>query len=243
MFKEIETRSKSDLVKKQIMDLILNGVYKPEDKLPVENELAKLFNVSRATIRQAIAELKLMGIVEVRHGDGTYIKEVDVNFYMEPLLPMLLFSEKKINELYDARKYVEMGTAALAAQNRTDDQLSKLENLHSEMVKLKKEKKLKKYSVLIEEFHRYIAEISANDFLYKIYTTVNYIYKACIEQSIIVQESLLFLEPEHYDILEAIRNKDSKLAEEKMREHIDSSRGFFLSSRTTKKTGKKLPDD
>lgn len=230
MFKAIETKNKSHIVRNEILDMILKGVFKPDDKLPVENELAKLFNVSRVTIREAITELRLMGVVEVKHGEGTYIKEADISFYMEPLLPMLLLSEDKTNALYEARMFIESGTAFLAAKNRTEEQLDKLKKLQGKMEKKKVEKDLKEYAILIEEFHRYIAEISGNDFLYKIYTTVNYIYKACIEQAILGNASMLFLEPEHYDILEAISQKDPELAEHKMRIHIQSSKDFFLNS-------------
>ena len=66
----------ADQVANKILEMIANGIYKPGDKLPVENEIAESFSVSRVTIREAFVKLSMMGIIDIRQGDGTFVKKV-----------------------------------------------------------------------------------------------------------------------------------------------------------------------
>ena len=62
----------------QMQELLIRGEWKPGDRLPSENELAEMFNVSRITIRQALQKLSVLGLVETRFGEGSVVKTFDV---------------------------------------------------------------------------------------------------------------------------------------------------------------------
>ena len=70
----IKRYSLSEQVANQLEKMIENNVYKINERIPTEVELIECFNVSRNTIREAIRELVSAGILEVRQGDGTYVR-------------------------------------------------------------------------------------------------------------------------------------------------------------------------
>ena len=73
----------------QMQELLIRGEWKPGDRLPSENELADMFNVSRITIRQALQKLSVLGLVETRFGEGSFVKKFDIGENMNALVPML----------------------------------------------------------------------------------------------------------------------------------------------------------
>lgn len=92
-----------------IRTMIEDGVYQPGDRLPPLVELAKQQGCSRATVREALSTLRGQGLIEFRHGDGTYVKTALVDLWMEPLDAALLLGVGQVREL------VELQTAILAA--------------------------------------------------------------------------------------------------------------------------------
>jgi GntR family transcriptional repressor for pyruvate dehydrogenase complex len=86
------------------------------DRLPTERELATRLAVSRASVRQAIAVLEAQGILEVRHGNGTFMRQVDRS--SEPFARLLL-RRRRLPEVLEAREALELKIAELAAKRRT----------------------------------------------------------------------------------------------------------------------------
>lgn len=93
------------------------------DRLPSERELAQALQVSRASVRQATVALEVRGTVEVRHGDGIYLRSMpdDAGHLTE-----LMMQRHRLPEILEAREAVETQLAALAAVRRTDDELARM---------------------------------------------------------------------------------------------------------------------
>ncbi|MGH3293390.1 MAG: FadR/GntR family transcriptional regulator [Trebonia sp.] len=91
------------------------------DRLPSERELAQALQVSRASVRQATVALEVRGILEVRHGDGIYLRSMpsDAGHLME-----LMTQRHRLPEILEAREALETQLAALAAVRRTDEEIS-----------------------------------------------------------------------------------------------------------------------
>lgn len=91
------------------------------DRLPSERELAQALQVSRASVRQATVALEVRGTVEVRHGDGIYLRSMpnDASHLTE-----LMMQRHRLPEILEAREALETQLAALAAVRRTDDELA-----------------------------------------------------------------------------------------------------------------------
>jgi DNA-binding FadR family transcriptional regulator len=77
--------SRTDEVISSIKRMILEGALKPGDRLPVEKELAESLGVSRGSLREGISALSLLGVVNTRQGDGTYVTNLDVTQLLAPM--------------------------------------------------------------------------------------------------------------------------------------------------------------
>ena len=103
MFKSIneERKTFSRKVVEHIRDLISTGRLKPGDKLPPEREFAQQLGVSRTALREAFKSLSLMGILEIKQGEGTFISRVGPPSFMKAIEPMLLLNRTDILELVE----------------------------------------------------------------------------------------------------------------------------------------------
>ena len=72
--------------------------------------------VSRSSLREALRALAMVGVVEMRHGDGTYLTSLETDALLRPVSLVLSLSDSSLVELFEARKLVEPGLAALAAR-------------------------------------------------------------------------------------------------------------------------------
>lgn len=116
----------SDQVADQLRAMITAKQYRPGEKLPVESELAAEFGVSRITVREAMHKLDVMGIVEVRQGAGTFVREITPAAYIKTLLPMLSMDNNSLKDIFEIRQIIECKSAELAALNATAEDLAQV---------------------------------------------------------------------------------------------------------------------
>ena len=109
-----------DQIAARLIDLIMERQLKPADRLPPERELAASMGVSRSSLREALRALAMLGVVEMRQGDGTYLTAMRPETLMRPVGLVLALSDSGLQELFEARKLVEPGLAALAAERISD---------------------------------------------------------------------------------------------------------------------------
>lgn len=117
----------------QLMDNILSGQYPAGEKLPPERDLAESLGVNRSTVREALKKLEMLGLVEVRHGDGVYVLNYLETGTLE-LLPALIRSGGSIHigilkGLLDLRRIILPEVAFHAALNRSGEDLAELERM------------------------------------------------------------------------------------------------------------------
>lgn len=220
---KIKTKSKSDQVVDRFIQAILEGEYSPGDRVPTEFDLANMFGVSRITIREAFKNLSLMGLVSIQEGRGTYISEPSPVSFMEPLLTVMILNEKDLAALYEARLCLESGMAGLAAIHATEDDISKLTEIHRTMENnyIENDENANKiFSFSDKKFHETLAEASHNEYMIHIYKTLFKIYRSYIEKTTSIKMGREASVKEHNKILIAIRNKDAQAAELAMKEHI-----------------------
>lgn len=109
-----------DQIAARLIALITERQLKPGDRLPPERELAASMGVSRSSLREALRALALLGVADMRQGDGTYLTNLQPGSLMRSVGLVLALSDSGLEELFEARKLVEPGLAALAAR-RVDD--------------------------------------------------------------------------------------------------------------------------
>lgn len=125
-FKKIESKKKSTFAAEQIVESIGQNKYRVGDKLPSEREIAELMSVSRPSVREALSALQLVGIVESRPGDGTYVlRGINVLEEAYPAFSLLEESDS-LHEAYEARRMLEEGIVALACRKANLSDLEKI---------------------------------------------------------------------------------------------------------------------
>ena len=126
-FGTVQRDALPDRIAARLIDLIKERQLKAGDRLPPERELAASMGVSRSSLREALRALAMLGVAEMRHGDGTYLTALQPDTLMRPVGLVLALSDSGLEELFEARKLVEPGLAALAAQRISDADAAELQ--------------------------------------------------------------------------------------------------------------------
>src|SRR4051812_14344750 len=117
-------RSQTDVVLQGIKQMITEGRLGPGSRLPVEKDLAENLGVSRGSLREGVRALCIMGVLETRQGDGTYVTSLDSNLLVAPMALLVdLQAPQHRSDLHTVRRMLESEAAARAALFITDQQL------------------------------------------------------------------------------------------------------------------------
>jgi fatty acid metabolism transcriptional regulator FadR len=118
-------------VARRLRSLILQGTYKPGEKLPPERRLAESLNVNRATLREALKNLQQAGLVRIRQGDGTRVQNFLQTAGLDILAHLLQLGEDTaasiLKDILEFRQIIGREIARLAAERATSEQLCRLE--------------------------------------------------------------------------------------------------------------------
>ena len=112
------------MVVTRIETLVRNGELGAGSRLPPEQKLAAMLQVSRASLREALKGMMFLGLIKSRAGDGTYLKRSLSDMVSHHFRWMLLLREIKYLELYELRQIMEPAAAALAARRDTEDDMN-----------------------------------------------------------------------------------------------------------------------
>src|SRR5262245_41752611 len=168
-------------IARRLVDYLLSGGVEPGARIPSERQLAEAFGVGRSAVREAIAALTLIGLIEVRHGDGTYLKRPE-----SPLLPQVVewglrLGEQRTADLVEARQKIEVIIAGLAALRRTDDDVSDLDRILRRMERESSESGNATAFVDADvEFHLRLAEAARNSALRDVLSSIQALLRAWI---------------------------------------------------------------
>ncbi|HHV64244.1 MAG TPA: FadR family transcriptional regulator [Peptococcaceae bacterium] len=131
--KPVKTKRIYEEIVEQIRMLISEGQLKAGDRLPSERDLAERLQVSRASVREALSALEMMGLLEIRSGEGTYIKQVNIDSLVAPLAWVLSMEKDTVLELLEVRKILETQAAMLAAVRAEAEELNDMREALEEM--------------------------------------------------------------------------------------------------------------
>src|SRR3954470_15880584 len=107
-----------------VRELIDRGRLRPGDRLPAKRGLATQIGVSRPTVRAGLHALAAMGVVRARHGSGTFIPDGPPSAPPQPLPCLAALHGFSRQEMYEARRVLEVGAAEMAADRATPEQLA-----------------------------------------------------------------------------------------------------------------------
>jgi GntR family transcriptional repressor for pyruvate dehydrogenase complex len=203
----------------RIRRLILDGTFPADHSLPSERDLAQRFGVSRGSIRDAIRVLETIGLLDSRHGQGTFTRELDVARLVAPLASILTYRHDLQAELLDVRRLLEPAVAEAAATRVTAEDLAALERI----LAIQRRKRKAGQSAIVEDtaFHAAIARATRNRVLVSIMETLNELLvesrKLALKQKGRPERSI----KGHEAVIAALRRRDGDAAARAMRNHID----------------------
>jgi GntR family transcriptional repressor for pyruvate dehydrogenase complex len=217
-FQPIKQEKISTQIAEQIKTLINSGELKPGDALPPERELVKVFNVSRASLREALNTLAGMGFLEMSQKHRTIVRSLASSRITDPLQHLLKEDNQTVFELIEVRKAIETWSAYHAARRATSNDITHLEK-SVESMRLKIEQGL---SVVEDDanFHLAISEATHN----KIQTHLMFSIYDILKESLgkyLESIKMSDIYDQHSKVVEAVKNKDPDLAAARMREHLD----------------------
>ena len=210
----------SDQVFEQMKQQILQGDWKPGQKLPSENDLATSFGVSRITVRQAMQKLSVLELVDTRSGEGSFIKEASLFPIMNGIIPIAYLGDNDIRQVLEFRQIVE--TAGFAAEKATPEEIAQLRALYNEMRKIDIKKDRQQFAKLDLDFHFKIAEMTKNELIIATHNILREILSTAMEQIVEHLGSDIGIYY-HGKLLEAIEARDVKRTKDIMREHVQKT--------------------
>ena len=144
----------------KIKDLIVSGEFAAGAKLPKEQVLAKRLGLSRNSLREAVRALALIGVVEPRVGDGTYVTSLEPELLLAGMgFISDLLTGPTLLELHQVRRVLEPVATGMAATRMTAADLSELEQCLAQM---EAAETTRAFIAADEEFHRIIVAASGN---------------------------------------------------------------------------------
>ncbi|MDF2671744.1 MAG: GntR family transcriptional regulator [Clostridiales bacterium] len=221
MFIPIKNTKVYEQVIEQIKRMIMDGTLKKGDKLPTERDLAEQLQVSRASVREALTALDVIGLVESRHGAGNYIRENFENSLFEPMSMMFLLEKGTPLEILELRQVLEVEAAVLAAARINDDEVQTLGEVVHEMKTCTDEDRS---VVLDKEFHFSIAKASKNLLIINILQVISQLIDEFIKDSrkkiLMVKDNRVKLTKQHERLYNALKNRDRDEARKAMAAHF-----------------------
>ncbi len=217
--KRIKTTSLRAQTYASLKSQLMKGVWKVGDKIPSESELCASLGVSRVTVRTAIQQLEILGLVETRHGGGTYVRSFGTADAMDILHPIMQVRKNQdVITVLEYRKIVEKGAVRLAAARATEADLQSLEESYAAMCACAGDPE--RFAEADLDFHLRIARMSRNPILIKVCEIVHEILATAMT------DIVTLLGPEqgvkyHRLIIDTLRKRDADACEALMGEHIE----------------------
>jgi DNA-binding FadR family transcriptional regulator len=216
-----------DQVVNGLLDLLRDGSLQPGMRLPAERELAAMFAVSRASLRQALTAVEVSGYIQVRPGSGTYVlaipesvpEEASGDPFGRPAV-----TEAAPLEILESRLLVEPGIARLAAQRRTQDDLSAMADL---VVRMADDVRAGRNAWAADwGFHTRLGMATQNSSIQRLTAEFQEqmshpVWELLRARNLGRGEHARKYSHDHDEILVAVRDRDPDEAERLMAEHID----------------------
>jgi GntR family transcriptional repressor for pyruvate dehydrogenase complex len=219
------TRIYEEIVR-QVKAMIAEGRLKGGDRLPPERDLAEKFVVSRTSVREALRALESLGLVEIRPGEGTFVRQVSIESLVEPLALLMVSQREAIAELFEARRLLEPSLAALAAARATPEEIVEMERiLEAQAAEVAAGR-----TGLAQDaqFHGAIGAAAHNRAITRIAHAIMDLLTQSREESLNTPGRPTRSHEDHRRVLTAIAARDAEAARRAMHEHLAAVEALVL---------------
>ena len=221
-FKSLQRKRLFEEVAASIRQAIFSGVYPVGDRLPSENQLAKLFEVSRPVVREAIRYLEITGLVTVRQGatGGAFVSGINSRILKENVKDLLTFGQVSVSQLTEVRTLFDPEIAQLAAIRADAKDLQKLKQSVALSKSLNPDISFQDHVANNARFHRLLGRASHNLF-HTIIEDVIMDFTVEFILTVQVAHEILHNPDDHEAIFQAVLDRDSDRAAAITRKHIE----------------------
>jgi GntR family transcriptional regulator, transcriptional repressor for pyruvate dehydrogenase complex len=214
----------------QLIEWLKQGTFKPGSKLPSQNELISRFGISRTGIREALQMMAVLNLIEIRPGLGCFVKHVSPEYIVNADVLAILLEKEAILQVIETRKIVEAGTAALAAERATLEDLWFIEDVLTQLERAIQRGESVAY--VAPEVHYGIAKATHNAVLTKLVRSFNHLMAKggeLIEAEAEDPEEFKRRElTSHRELFEVVRSRDPQKARDEMVRHISESEELIV---------------
>ena len=228
--------SQTDVVLQGIKAMITSGQLEAGSRLPVEKDLALTLGVSRGSLREGVRALCIMGVLETRQGDGTYVTSLDSSLLLAPMGFMIdMQTAEHRRDLHGVRRVLESEAAARAALHITDEQLREAEGILDSMHPLVFADPVADHEPITAAdvaFHRVIAKAADNGALAALIDALadrTFVARRSIGEFHVEQVRRAY--DEHGAILDALRHHEPDRARLLMSHHLLTVEDYIIDDR------------
>lgn len=219
MWKPVERRRIAEEVARQLRSLILQGRYKPGDKLPPERKLSESLGVNRATLREALRNLEHMGLVSIRQGDGTRVLDFIQTAGLDILGHLISLSgstrREVLRDMLELREIAGREMARLAAQRADAEQLAGLERLAGQ------EAEDREAALLLDlDFYFELSRATGNLVFPLLYNPMRAAVRRFSRFFVTLSPDREAVRLHHHELLEALRQRQPERASRSAARHL-----------------------
>lgn len=226
------TDNSPDSLYAQIVDRIRQwmkeGHLKEGDQLPSERELAQMFDVSRVPVREALKILEFLGAVQHVRGKGVFVKKINISNVLNNIEFIMIDPMHTLLDLFEARQAIELQAAVLAAQRRTDEDLSAMEAAVQEMELKSSEGQDQEVVDASARFHKAVITASHNAILVSINESLGNLLNFSRQQSLKDASRWQTSVRYHKQIMQKIKEKDGAESFRLMQEHLSNAKEYIV---------------
>lgn len=214
-----ERETVSMVIARRLMAYLLTGSIVPGQRLPSERQMAEALGVGRSNVREALKFLTFLGMVDVRQGDGTYLKRLESDLLPRSIEWGLMLGTKRALDLVEARRYLEIIIAGLAAERRDESELAELAESLEAMTHARPDSEA--FVDADVAFHLGVSRAARNQSLTQIMASIRALLTVWITRVMQSPGAFAPSVDEHREIFLAIANRDPEEAKRAMSVHMD----------------------
>ncbi len=194
----------------QLSQAIIEGDFRPGDKLPSEAELCEQLGVGRNSLRESIRMLNAMGVVETKRGQGTFLRKTISHDVFNPLIFRLILEPKSTVDVYELRVMIESIVIIMAIKKASVEEIKSIRNLIDETAFIAKNKTVSVDELvkLDVDFHLQIARCVHNPLIEAILETLVLMFQPSIKKVLLKEDGLALCIKNHYAIVDLIEKRD-----------------------------------
>ncbi len=234
--------SQTDVVVEQIKSFLLSDQIGVGEKLPTEKEFCETLRVGRSTVREAIRALQVMGYVKIHPGRGAFLEAKNLDDATPSIVSWLASNKVQVEDVVEVRIGLETLAARLAVRRATEEDLNALDRVRLAYEEALVGGEYDKLGKLDEEYHQTLIDISKNYLLTALNKVVSLAFAEFRNNSFRIREHAANAVSPHRDILNALRLRDTDLAQVFVRRHLEKIREDRENTVKRRESARILPD-